>query len=624
MACSQGTFSDDDSAAPEETPLGMDLANDGRIHAGVAKVDITPFITETFTDLNGDALFDGCLDDPSGAGEGCDEPFEDTDGDGFFDATFIGGFSPLRPASGVHDPIWARALVLSRAGEYLALVSLDLVGLQKPEIEVAREALMARGFSGERLLVASSHNHQGPDVVGLWGNPDPSSDNVISGIDPEYNAMVSQAIEEAVVQAAGSMVPVTARMGSQALRERDRFFNGSAFGGDNIEPTMAGLIHDIRDPLIASDRLFALQLRGDAGDGVATLVVWAGHPEVRGGSNGEISADYVGYLREYLEARDSGMAMFLPEALGGMQSALGGQVPLVDEEGERVWEEGQEGSVPRWAESDSWEFCRSLGFLVGEAALGILAEGTDTDLLPLWSTAERVYIHIDNLAYSLLIPLDIFSLDASAAVTDPKLCPGYDADDPTDFGCVEDQVWRVTLGPAQFLTFPGELLPEVFWGTPDDDPLWTAESENPGLRGSERGSRYFPQHDPACDAVSYEDCQDHLTQGDCDCLHIHDSPYSWSESPGSVDEDGTPPLVDLTTGTFVFPMSMAGDYLSYIIPDNDFNHAVSLLSDNDGDHYEETVSASPTFASTLQAAHLRLWEREQVERKGSPRPSKRH
>ena len=149
-------------ACPEvdEPPLGMILVEDGVTYAGVASVDITPVIAETFTDLNGNNDFNGCLDDPTGTVEGCDEPFDDADGDGWFDATFIGGFGPMRPANDVHDPIYARALVLAQDGAYIALVGLDLVGIASPRTHAARDRLVEDGFAPERLIVAATHNHQ--------------------------------------------------------------------------------------------------------------------------------------------------------------------------------------------------------------------------------------------------------------------------------------------------------------------------------------------------------------------------------------------------------------------------------------------------------------------------------
>ena len=56
-------------------------------------------------------------------------------------------------------------------------------------------------------------------------------------------------------------------------------------------------------------------------------------------------------------------------------------------------------------------------------------------------------------------------------------------------------------------------------------------------------------------------------------------------------------------------LSMVDSYLSYVIPEPDFNQLVSLLSDRDGDHYEDTVSPSHEFASHWQEAQLRMADR---------------
>ena len=47
---------------------------------------------------------------------------------------------------------------------------------------------------------------------------------------------------------------------------------------------------------------------------------------------------------------------------------------------------------------------------------------------------------------------------------------------------------------------------------------------------------------------------------------------------------------------------MTSDYLSYPVPEPDFNR-VSLLTD-DGDHYEDTVSPAHGFATRIQEAQL--------------------
>lgn len=621
LACGRDPITDSGGVDDGPPPLGMPLFEDGVTYAGVAVVDVTPEIVETWDDLDGDDLFDGCMDDPDGSVCG-GEPFTDVNGNGWFDAVWIGGFSPLRAADDVHDPVSARALVIAHDGEYVAFVALDFVGLGSPKIHEARDRLVLEGFDIDRLIVSSSHNHQGPDTMGLWGNPYNIADP-ISGISPEYQDAIPDKIEEAVRMAVDAMQPVELTIGSVAMRDVDPYFSGSTFGGKNPVDKMHGMIHDGRDPVLVSDQLTVIQGQDDAGQAVFTLTNWSGHPEVWGSDNNALSSDWVGVTRTVLEDHFGGTALHLAECLGGMQSALNGDLPLVTDDGTHIFQtcaaeeiaddtdagcfgkaegdvrtDDDGDSVPAWAERDSWEFVNSHGWHIAEAAIGALEQGEALTLGPVRVEAEGFYIPITNVVYNLLGPAGIFDLGLEDAITDRDLCP-WAADD-TEMGCIEVRTFRVQLGDLGLVAVPGELLPELAWGFPTDDPLWVSEAADPTARGA--GARYFPQHDRDCDGVDYEDCRTTDDFGDCDCLSMHAVPYRLS------DDASVPPLLDLVDTPHRAVIGMADNYLSYIVPEPDFNTHVSLLTD-DGDHYEDTVSPTWEFASQLQAAQLRIAER---------------
>jgi hypothetical protein len=607
---------DDRPPVGEGGPLGMVLPKDGKWRAGAASVDITPEIPESWSDLNGDNTFNGSLTDPDGP-----EPFDDADGDGVFDAVWIGGFGPLRAAQEVHDHTYARAVVLSVDGEYVAFVALDLVGLGHPRIWQARDALAADGFDPDRLLVASSHSHDGPDTVGLWGNPL----LFVPGFDPVYQQRVAAAIEDAVREAAASMEEVDLNVGSVRMRDRGPWFNGEYFGGKNPDPRFHGMVHDGRDPVVVSDQLLVLQ--GVGADGaVFTLTNWSGHPEVRGSNNNAISSDWPGVTREVLEAEYGGLALHLAESLGGMQSALSGHLPLVNPDGthvlatctteavadptdadcfgeavgaDRIDADGDH--VPVWAPQDTWEFVTSHGWHIGEAAIDALSAGEPVK--PALQVGRRTFsMPITNAIYNMWGPQGIFDYDIDQAVTDPERCP--EVNPPTVIGCFEPHVFRVELGhtaPGEgvgLLSIPGELLPELAWGLPDD-ATFTTESEDLAARGE--GATYFPQADPDCRAEldSYEDCRFSSTVGSCDCLSMHTWPYRLSDEPGHI------PLLDHLDTEHRAMLGMTDTYFGYIIPEPDFNRYVSLFTD-DGDHYEDTVSGASVFGDRVLQAHEEL------------------
>lgn len=583
--------------APAPGPLGLPLDDDGVVRAGAVTLDVTPEIRETFTDTNGNHDFDGCLDDPTGAS--CDgEPFDDVDGDGWFDAVWIGGFGPLRPAQGVHDPITIRATVIVEDGQYLAFVSLDYVGLGLPRIHAARDRLAADGFDPERLIAASSHNHQGPDTMGLWGDPYDFA-NPISGLDPAYQVRVEEAIEQAVREAAAAVEPVELRVGRTRMRDRGPWFNGPRFGGKNPDERMHGMIHDGRDPVVVSDQLLVLQGRRPGTDtAVFTLTNWSGHPEVWGSGNNLLSADWIAQARWALEDRWGGVAMHLPECLGGMQSALNGDLPLVEEDGTHTFQTDADGApvidadgdaVPVWAPRDTWEFARSHGFHIAEAASDALEAGAPLDPLPLQVAVADVAVPVRNVAYQILGPKGMFDHGFDDLIVDPAVCPAVADGVP---GCLPTRTFRIRVGDVGFVAVPGELLPELAWGFPTDDPAWEPERTDATRRGPE--STYFPQHDADCDAVAWEDCRTVPTRGDCDCLSMHAVPYRLADTEQA-------PLLDALDTEYRAVLGMTDDYLSYIIPAPDVHRAVSLLSDNDGDHYEDTVSPAYDFATVVAA-----------------------
>ena len=59
----------------------------------------------------------------------------------------------------------ARAVVLSDGKQKIALVCVDVVGLFNSVAESVRKQVDGFGY----VCVSSTHNHEGPDTLGLWG-----------------------------------------------------------------------------------------------------------------------------------------------------------------------------------------------------------------------------------------------------------------------------------------------------------------------------------------------------------------------------------------------------------------------------------------------------------------------
>src|SRR5687767_2688389 len=80
---------------------------------------------------------------------------------------YIAGYNNNRPATSVHDDLWARALVLDDGKSRLAVVSCDLIGLFNRRVKQIRALIKA--VPPDNVLIACTHVHSGPDTLGLWG-----------------------------------------------------------------------------------------------------------------------------------------------------------------------------------------------------------------------------------------------------------------------------------------------------------------------------------------------------------------------------------------------------------------------------------------------------------------------
>ena len=102
----------------------------------------------------------------------------------------MAGFGHDRKATGVHDDLWARAVAVSDGRQKLAIVSVDLIGFFQKDVVKARE-LLEQKVPGAPLVVSSTHDHEGPDTMGLWG-----SGRFSSGVDRAYLERVRREVAE--------------------------------------------------------------------------------------------------------------------------------------------------------------------------------------------------------------------------------------------------------------------------------------------------------------------------------------------------------------------------------------------------------------------------------------------
>ena len=341
---------------------------------------------------------------------------------------YMAGFGQNRKATAVHDPLMARAIVLKHGTSKIALVSVDIVGLFHANVLDVRAKLP--GFT--YVLVSSTHNHEGPDTLGLWG---PNS--LFSGVDKDYLKNVEARIVDAVKDADKKAVAVTARIGTA------------------IAPQ---LLHDSREPYVKHDELVAVQFlaQGKPGDEPAGLLVqWNCHPETLDAKNTQISADFVGATVQYLQDRYHCPIIYLTGTVGGLMTSL--KVEVKDEAG-KVLADG------------TFEKTLRYGQLIGKLAKKALSTSKPVRLTPIEVRSREVFLPLDNNLYKVAGQFGIIDRQsylwtgdtAKADAAGPK-----ESDKPL---CLRTEVGWLRLGELEAAAIPGEIYPELVLDKVQDPP----------------------------------------------------------------------------------------------------------------------------------------------------------
>ncbi len=424
------------------------------------------------------------------------------------DPIFMAGFGDNRRATGYHDRLWARGLVLDNKGVRVAIVALDLIGYFKNEIDTAR-AMISPASEIDFAVVASTHQHEGPDTLGIWG-----PDGTTTGIDFGYLDFVNEAIADCIDDAAASLQPArlyyaTANSAGLSLgtdAEDDGFgvSDGKVLAGDAaLAPATQGRIVD---PNLATMQLTQREVPFDV---IATLVNFGSHPESLGSNNLSVTSDFPHYVRERLEAEYGGLAIWLSGDLGVLQGPL--DIDVLDP--------NTGVSAPR----RTFRFAEVHGTQLAERAIeAIDAERLGPDGLPspkngdpgpkiAFSKVDPVSVRLDNPFFEFLIALGVIDSRRQLftnGVPDPSIGT---LPPPADFlpaATGEDlhtEVSAVSIGRGAIAVVPDELDPQIGFGYRDALVARTGAAHTliAGLGNDEIGYQVpFAKWDDSCHACA--------------------------------------------------------------------------------------------------------------------------
>jgi hypothetical protein len=212
-------------------------------------------------------------------------------------------------------------------------------------------------------------------------------------------------------------------------------------------------IRDSRPPQRIDPYLLAGQfIRPSDGTTIGSIVNWSNHPEAQGSENQLVSSDFPHGARETLERDLGGTAIYFSGSVGGLMT------PLRED-------------IPGFGTSASWERTFEIGRIVASTAEQGLASAPLVGINDLSHERREFYIQADNTALSGLNSAGVF--DIPTYVGADSWGKG-DHVEGTYAGRAGEQfkteMVEINIGPALFLTVPGELFPEIElggYGRPD-------------------------------------------------------------------------------------------------------------------------------------------------------------
>ncbi|MCL2301487.1 MAG: hypothetical protein FWC27_15190 [Firmicutes bacterium] len=316
---------------------------------------------------------------------------------------YIAGYYGPKAVTGLHDPMCATAIWIDdNSGKgALVLVSIDCVGFLRYDADVIRARLAgwSKQHGCREMHFFGTHNHAGIDTLGLWGKLPKS------GRDKKFIQLMQDKICEAIVTA----------------YETRRC--GELFAGQVEEPE--GYHDDYRLPKVFCTKLTRLRFAPFGGGAPIYLVNYAAHPGMMGGKNTLMSADWVYWFREDIEAKTGGEVIFINGLIGGL-------------------------IYPHEEDLPNPEATEIAGHRIAELALSV---GEEHRLEPrIGSMSQDVYLACDNT---------LLTLGGVLKVIPAKM----QATGEGRFGVsLKSSLSYFEIGDLRILTVPGEMFPELAYG----------------------------------------------------------------------------------------------------------------------------------------------------------------
>ncbi len=341
-------------------------------------------------------------------------------------------------SDGVHDPLFARALVLSDGSKTvnaLAILSVDICALPRATAEGAKRIISCKtGVPKDNIIIAATHTHSGPAAFGFFN---PVETQYVNDLVTNLAAVTSNAL--------GDLRP--AALACASGREDTISFYRRFKSGDGRtvmiweENPATNDLQVLGEP---DDEVGVLKVV-DAAETDRTIAVvfnHAGHPNVMSGDNYMISADYPGVAARTVEEELGAVAMFINGAQG-----------TVD--------------IDNWTYRD-WGGMEHIGEALAEVVISVASKVEPSEDLELRSARISYAIPSrkitdEELRWAEQILASTGGAISSVAdgVGDDYKALLYKKLREAQANDVHVEQTCIAIGDAALITFPGELFTEI-------------------------------------------------------------------------------------------------------------------------------------------------------------------
>ena len=354
---------------------------------------------------------------------------------------WMDGMIRAHASEGVHDPLFARALVVSPDDKNkktsVVIVSCDVcIAEADPLLDNIRKVASDKtGIPAENMIIACSHTHSGPALCGGLG---PKAEEYT---DEEFLPKVI----EAIYQASNTLEPATIgynRGEETTVSHYRRLWTKDGKIVMNWEPYPAEEIVGPAEEIDNEVGVMKIVSANNPDSVIATIYNHAGHPNVMSGDNYMISADYPGLASKIVEDEFGGIAMFLNGAQGS--SDIDG---LKDRD---------------------WEGVTRTGTAMGEAVIDIAAQITSQQTVKVKTVLQKFTVPYRAITSEELSWAKKIMAESNGTLT--VLADGVGDDYKAGLYLTLNEkkgesigleMTGIAFGDIAFISFPGELFNEI-------------------------------------------------------------------------------------------------------------------------------------------------------------------